>query len=205
MYRATDQFFSSAGLALDEHGEVGGRNSLEHPEDLAHRHAGADHTLEAFLLGRSDVDDLIFLGKDHLGPPHSEASLWTKKDLANPNLTDKSTVRGIEISKQDPHRSAHDLGVPARDGWIGEQHIEILPRPDPNHVELKFPGLPHVHSTHAPKPTSVEMQLMRLRRNGTGDLSHSPSLRHHGVLVTVRCWSHSPFKTEQRLDIQALC
>ena len=41
------ELFARAGLALDENREVGGGDSFEQREDLAHRSAGAEHAAEA--------------------------------------------------------------------------------------------------------------------------------------------------------------
>ena len=48
------QLLAGAGLALDEHGDVGLRHQLEHGEDLAHLERGAEQRAEALARRRQD-------------------------------------------------------------------------------------------------------------------------------------------------------
>ena len=137
-----DQLFAGAGLAGDQHGELGAGHPVEHREDLAHGHGSADEVLEARLGGRDDVDDLVGGSELQVGLADAEAPLLTEVDLLDPDRADEGAVGRIEVAEQDAVLGAHDLGVIAADGAVGQPDVVALAAADADDVrlELVFPA-----------------------------------------------------------------
>src|SRR5690606_39238910 len=98
---AGDELLARAGLAADEHGEIRGRDLLEHGEDLAHPHALADEIVEALAPAHLDLD----VARRALEAQHALADLdlgaGAEPDLAHPQIADERAVGRLEVAEQE--------------------------------------------------------------------------------------------------------
>jgi hypothetical protein len=124
------QLLAGAGLAADEHGEVGGAHPLEQREDLAHAQALADQLVERLAQADVDVDRAV----ERLEAQHRLADahrlVVVDPDLLHLQVAAEDAVGGVEVAQQKAALVGLDLEVRAADRLVVERQVADDAAPD---------------------------------------------------------------------------
>ena len=124
-----DQLLAGAGLALDQHGGVGGGDVLQQLEQLAHLGVAADELAEGALLERLGLDDLLFGQELDDRAAELELGAEADRDLLEPRALDEGAV-GRALVAED-HLLAFPDGqeVTPGHGLVRERHLTVGEEP----------------------------------------------------------------------------
>ncbi len=162
---AGDELFAGAGLAADEHRQLGGGDALEAIEEGAHRRGLADEGAEAADLG--DGDRLTGGGlEDDLGGGDAEGRAVREVHLPDADAPEEGTVLAPLVAEPDPLLRRHQLGVHRGHPGIIEHELTVLVAPQQDRVR----------ADHQP--------LRRLGGEVQGSSEHlQPGRRHDGCVL----------------------
>ena len=174
--RAAGQFLSGAGLAGDEHGEIGGSNPLQDAEDFAHGDARTHQAFEVVRHRRLDVHHFVLGREDQLGAAHPEAVLGRQVDLADLHGAHEGAIGRPQVTQHHAAGSTHDLCMTARDGGIGQHHVAGRKGADLDDISVHLPTLALFGTGLAGQRCARQVDPARPRlRDRAGDVGHCGS------------------------------
>ena len=121
---ARDDVLAAAGLAADEHGQIGRRDALEHTEHLAHAHRASDHVAEGVARADRHLFGASLVGEElDTRLAHGDGRARVQQALFDHDVADAGAVQRAEIAQQPAFVGLAQLGVEARGVRVVDDHV----------------------------------------------------------------------------------
>ena len=127
--RRGGEILAGAGLAAQEHRDVGGRRALEHLVDAAHRERVTDERAEPVAAGQSGPERARLAGEPQHGLAQGQRCPVGERRCDHRDAIDQGAVLRPEVAHDRAARLEHDLAVKPRHRRIGEHQVGALGGP----------------------------------------------------------------------------
>jgi hypothetical protein len=119
------QLLAGAGLALDQHGGVGGRHPLEHREHPAHGHAAADEPAEALARRQRDLHHLGQHRQAQRALAEGDVRVGAGVGIAHREPVEEGAVAATGVEDADAILLEADGQVMAADRGVVELQVAV--------------------------------------------------------------------------------